>query len=185
MDTPGAVGHGACRDEPAYRRSPSRELPSTDHLPDALHTHTQDVRSFMHAEHLVGQSAPRSSSKPSRLGRVVGHFCIVSQHFRKRNTSPTMLSAYLGATRSLWPACFPAQLIRPSGPQKSGAAETCRLRRPELPRLDLGGRLRAHSGDDGARPIAPDPQVIAKCVPRDRSTGGRPVLRVEFPGADK
>ena len=57
-----------------------------------------------------------------------------------------------------------------------------RLRRSQLTRLNLGGRLCADDGDDGARPIAPGSHLIAKGIPRDRPAGGRAVLGVEFPG---
>jgi hypothetical protein len=41
--------------------------------------------------------------------------------------------------------------------------------------------LCANDGDDGARPIATDPHLIAKGVPRDRPAGCRAVPGVEFP----
>jgi hypothetical protein len=60
------------------------------------------------------------------------------------------------------------------------------LRRPQLPSLNFGGgHLCADDGDDGARPIAPDPHLIAKGVPRDRPAGCRAVLGVEFPRASE
>ena len=56
-----------------------------------------------------------------------------------------------------------------------------RLRHSQLTRLNLGGHLSTHDGDDGARPITPDPHLTAKDVPQDWPARGRAVLSVESP----
>ena len=48
-------------------------------------------------------------------------------------------------------------------------------------RLNLGGDLSAYDGDDRTSPIAPDPHLSTKSVPRDGLAGRGAVLCVEFP----
>jgi len=68
------------------------------------------------------------------------------------------------------------------GPNQGMRCLGGRLRRSQLTRLNFCCPFCANDGNDGARPIAPDPHLLAKSVPRDRPAGRLAVLGVEFPG---